>query len=50
MKNRLLFGLGGAVVGGAFALFIYTGGTISAMRWPAAPSLILRAIKERQMK
>lgn len=26
MKNRLLFGLGGAVVGGAFALFIYTGG------------------------
>lgn len=26
MKNKLLFGLGGAVIGGAFALFIYTGG------------------------
>lgn len=26
MKIKLLFGLGGAIVGGAFAFFIYTGG------------------------
>jgi hypothetical protein len=26
MKIKLLFGLGGAIVGGAVALFIYTGG------------------------
>jgi hypothetical protein len=46
MKIKLLFGLGGALVGGALALLSTAG--IKAMRWPAALNLISRAMKERQ--